>query len=211
MNFTLAHQLQTYLGNDQLPEAIAHAETELSALPTSAFHWILQKDLLHLTEELTQYLTKADIFARVHLGSSKEFAGMPAAQKLSLRPGAYYCALNGFTINYDRWFLNLFSFKSMGPTDDWDWLSDYYFGHEDFTLHGWEELQTAFQIAQETRLHKNKEAYAAFEVCELLVILRLQELFQHVFATSETRWKNIPTLVGAHDYHSLVFPINPLQ
>ena len=59
-------------------------------------------------------------------------------------PVAYYCEMNGFTINWDKWFINLFSYKYLNNLD-WDWLSDFNdMTSNDFVITGFEDLQQVF-------------------------------------------------------------------
>ena len=56
MDFELAEELGVLLKNDQLPEAIALAESRLKNIEHSDFHKVLGRDLLHLTSGLVIYL-----------------------------------------------------------------------------------------------------------------------------------------------------------
>ena len=47
----------------------------------------------------------------------------------------------------------------------------------------------------------------AYEVCELLVILRLQELFQEAYKEVENKWSKVPIFVTAHDYE-MIYKVN---
>ena len=60
MNFELADKLYGLLESKQLDEAIAMAERELKEIPTTDFHKILDKNLLHLTLELTKHINDFD-------------------------------------------------------------------------------------------------------------------------------------------------------
>ncbi|HYG37003.1 MAG TPA: hypothetical protein VD908_00225 [Cytophagales bacterium] len=53
--------------------------------------------------------------------------------------------MNGFTINNDRWFIDLFSFENYSSIG-WDWLSDFYDSTaNDLTITGFEDIQKVFQ------------------------------------------------------------------
>ncbi len=60
MNFKLADKLYELLESKKLDEAIAITERELKEIPTTDFHKILDKNLLHLTSELAQHINKFD-------------------------------------------------------------------------------------------------------------------------------------------------------
>lgn len=120
---------------------------------------------------------------------------------------AYYCEMNGFTINNDRWFIDLFSFENYSLTD-WDWLSDFYDSTaKDLTITGFEDIQNVFQDVHDNDRFEELNILKAYQVCELLVILRLQELFREAYKTTKGGWCNIPMFVTAHDY-DLIYKAN---
>jgi len=115
--------------------------------------------------------------------------------------------MNGFTINYDRWLIDLFSFERF-ETEDWDWLSDFYdMTANSMTIKGFEELQMVFQDVHENDRFSESNIDKAYEVCELLVILRLQELFRETYKDTKSEWTKIPMFVTAHDYE-MIYRVN---
>ena len=185
MNFDLEEKLFTLVEEGKLNEAIQLAEKELKEVPNTDFHQVIGKDLKHLAADLKEYI--------------KEFE-QSFKQRSSCR--------NGFTINYDRWFLDLFAYESYGKhdLDDWDWLADFYDStHESLTITGFEAIQKAYQKAAENDRLKESIIRQAYDICELLVILRLQELFQKVYL--ENNWTKTPMFVTAHDYE-LIYQAN---
>lgn len=115
--------------------------------------------------------------------------------------------MNGFTINYDRWFIDLFSFENYSLAD-WEWLSEFYDSSaNDLTITGFEDIQKVFEDIHENNKFEEPTIYKAYEVCELLVILRLQELFREAYKTRNGGGNNIPMFVTAHDYE-LIFKVN---
>jgi protein involved in temperature-dependent protein secretion len=60
MNFELADKLYGLLESKKLAEAITLAEQELRNIPTTDFHKILQRNLLHLTSDLTNHIQTFD-------------------------------------------------------------------------------------------------------------------------------------------------------
>lgn len=207
MNSELTDKLYVLLESKKLDEAIALAETELNTIPTTDFHKILGRNLLHLTSDLTNYIKSFDKSTTEILKKKQGIIKNVFGSRKGIKPVAYYCEMNGFTINYDRWYIDLFSFENFSLTD-WDWLPDFYdLIANDFTISGFEDIQRVFQDVHENDRFKEPNIYQAYEVCDLLVILRLQELFRETYNTTKDEWSNIPMFVTAHDY-DLIYKAN---
>lgn len=207
MNFELQDRLRALIETQKLDEAIATAESELRKIPETGFHKILGRNILHLNSELADYIASfehltSNVLEKKH-GLVKSIFRPHHAQ----RPAALYCEMNGFTINYDRWFIELFSFEQFS-LDDWDWLSDFYDSSpNDLTITGFEDIQSVFQDTHENDKFDDPNIDQAYEVCELIVILRLQELFKEVYKTNGDNWTTIPMFVTAHDY-DFIYKVN---
>ncbi|MBW8325285.1 MAG: hypothetical protein K0M50_11015 [Prolixibacteraceae bacterium] len=207
MNFELADRLSELLESKKLDEAIALAEQELKNIPTTDFHKILGKNILHLTSDLANHINEFDKSTKEVLKKKQGFIKNLFGSGKEVKPAAYYCEMNGFTINYDRWFIDLFSFENYSLTD-WEWLSDFYDSTaNDLTITGFEEIQKAFEDVHENNRFEEPDIDKAYEVCELLVILRLQELFRETYKLNQGVWDKIPMFITAHDYE-LIFKAN---
>lgn len=207
MNFELADKLSELLDSKKLDEAIAIAELELKNIPATDFHKILDKNLLHLTSDLAKYINEFDKSTKEVLKKKQGFIKSLFGSGKEVKPAAYYCEMNGFTINYDRWFIDLFSFENYSLTD-WEWLSDFYDSTaNDLTIRGLEEIQKAFEDVHENNRFEEPNIEKAYEVCELLVILRLQELFRETYKMNQGDWDKIPMFVTAHDYE-MIYKVN---
>ena len=207
MNFELADKLYGLLESKKLDEAITLAEQELRNIPLTDFHKILDRNLLHLTTDLTNHIQAFDKTTIDVLKKKQGFIKNLFASKKDIKPAAYYCEMNGFTINYDRWYIDLFSFENYSLTD-WDWLSDFYDSTtNDLTITGFEDIQKVFEDVHENNKFEEPNIDKAYEVCELLVILRLQELFRETYKTNKDDWTAIPMFVTAHDY-DLIYKAN---
>lgn len=207
MNFELANKLAKLLEIKKLDLAIALAEQEMKNIPTTNFHKILDKNLLHLTSDLSKHINEFDKSTKEILKKKQGFIKNLFGSGKEVKPAAYYCEMNGFTINYDRWFIDLFSFENYSLTD-WEWLSYFYdLTANDLTITGFEEIQIAFEDVHENNRFKEPNIVTAYEVCELLVILRLQELFHETYKMNQGDWNEIPMFVTAHDYE-LIFKVN---
>ena len=207
MNFELADKLTELLEVKKLDEAIELAESELKKIPMTDFHKIIGKDLKHLSNNLKEFIETFDREAAKVLKKKQGFLKSIISSNSNVKPAAYYCEMNGFTINYDRWFIDLFSFEKY-ETEDWDWLSDFYdMTTNSMTIKGFEELQMVFQDVHENDRFSEPNIDKAYEVCELLVILRLQELFRETYKGTKSEWTKIPMFVTAHDYE-MIYRVN---
>jgi len=200
MNFELENKLINLLTENKLSEAIELGESELKKIPETDFHKIIGRNLLHMKSDLRKFIAQFDKSTSKIL---KKKQGLFKSLFSQLKPAAYYCEMNGFTINYDKWFIELFSFENYDTTD-WDWLSDFYDSSTQFlTITGFEEIQKAFEEVHENNRFKEKNIDEAYEVCELLVILRLQELFRETYKENDSEEFKIPMFVTAHDYEMI--------
>ena len=207
MNFELAEKLYELLESKKLDEAIAMAERELKEIPKTDFHIILDKSLLHLTSELAKHINDFDKSTKDVLKKKQGFIKNLFGSGKEIRPAAYYCEMNGFTINNDRWFIDLFSFENFSLTD-WDWLPDFYDSTaNDMIITGFEDIQKVFQDVHDNDRFEEPNILNAYQVCELLVILKLQELLREVYKASNDVWSDIPMFVTAHDY-DLIYKAN---
>lgn len=207
MNFELEDKLRKLVAKNELNGAIQLAESELNKIQETDFHKMIGKDILHLANDLKVHIQNFHKSTSKILNKPKGLIKSVFGKPSDFRPAAYYCEMNGFTINYDRWFIDLFSFKEIDG-DDWDWLCDFYDSTTgDFTITGLEDIQKAFQDVHENDRFKHPNIEKAYEVCELLVILRLQELFRLTYSKMEEPITNIPMFVTAHDYE-LIYRVN---
>lgn len=190
MNFDLADELNGYLLDNKLELAIEVAEKKLSELPPTEFHKIIGRNLKPLVENLINYIT--DFYSQ----SEKQF-----------EVKAIYSEMNGFTINYDLWFIDLFAYTELGTLDDLDWLSEFeYSSSNSMIISSFEDLQAVYENYMENEKWRDKALEKACEICELLIILRLQELFKDAKTTAFERnlhWKDIPLFATAHDYEMI--------
>ena len=197
MNFELADDISKLLADDKLDAAILLAETKLKEQVSTDFNKILGKPLLHQTNKLVDF-----------------FSDFYNAVNSNLNIKAVYAEMNGFTINCDLWFLDLFAFDKVGGTDDTDWLADWEEGNStinSFPLTGYEELQATYQAYMDNEKYKDKKIQAASDVAELLIVLRLQELVRAATEVAKNKklvWATVPVFASAHDYYDTVYKAN---
>lgn len=199
MNFDLEDKLNEYVKRNDLDSAIRIAETELSQISQTEFHQLIGMNLLHMELDLNEFISR--FYSSVKLKYSLSFT-----KKLK----AFYCEMNGFTINYDRWFIDLFSFSEIGQ-EDYEWLADFeHHTKKNLTITGFENLQKVYQDVYKNQKHEIPEIEQAYEVAELLIILRLQELFRETYKNAQAngkKWSEYPMFITAHDYE-MIYRIN---
>lgn len=206
MNLNLHSRIYDLIQKSEIDRAIELCEKTLSEIETTNFHNILDKNLLHLKEELIKYVedfmsSSEMFFKRANRNFLNLLISSSDPKKQSLK--AIYCEMNGFSINYDLWFIDLFAFSSDNGIQDTDWLAEFEYNSENsFIITGFETLQEAFRDYHENEKYNDEGLEKATETCELLIILRLQELFRTAYQNSNehSKWKNIPIMATAHDY-----------
>ena len=219
MNFELLDKLSELLQENKLERAIELAENKLNELPTTEFHKVLNKNFLHLKPDLAIYLENFINSATNYFKKKPEPKKVGFLEKIfgkkekeiEFNPNrnlqAVYCEMNGFSINYDLWFIDLFAFDFYNGInlEDLDWLCDFEFDSENsFTITGMEELQAVFKNYMEDSEKNDENEKKSMEICELIIILKLQELFKHTFIENKNKqWTEIPMLVTAHDYEMI--------
>ncbi len=197
MNFELAENISGLLSDDKLDEAILLAEAKLKEQAPTDFNKLLGKNLLHQTDKLVAFFS--DFYDTVN-------------SNLDIK--AIYAEMNGFTINCDLWFLDLFAYDKVGGTDDTDWLADWEEGNStinSFPLTGYEELQATYQDYMDNQKYKDNKMQGASDVAELLIVLRLQELVRAATELAKSKnlfWATIPVFASAHDYYDTVYKVN---
>lgn len=183
----LEEQLHQLVLTDKLDEAIEIAEKELIKLPATEFHEIIDSSFVSLKDGLISHV---DNFY--------------ASAKKALKVKSFYVEMNGFSINTDMWFLELFAYKKCGDLSDPDWLADYDFYNElILPILGLEKLQAAFKDYHDHKKWNDPILKTTSEICEFLIILRLQQAFREVNKAAIERnlpWAKIPIFVTAHDY-----------
>lgn len=219
MNFELAGELNDLLKSNQLDKAIEVAEGRLRQLPTTDFHKVLNRNLLSQSAELAEYI---NVFYDEATKFYKSKSGIVVDRVRQINPSTFeeeevervtnwdskelkaiYCEMNGFTINYDLWFIDLFAYSFCNDLEDIGWLADFeYCTENSLTITDFEDLQSVYQTYIEAQNWEDKELEASAEICELLIILRLQELFRETHKLGKSKkynWTELPLFVTAHD------------
>ena len=109
--------------------------------------------------------------------------------------------MNGFDINYDRWYFDSFAYTDYSDDpDDLDWLCDWASPDwNQITLTGLEQTQDDFRWYMENKVYEIKTHDTEKEIATLLVMLRFVQLIQSALNTG-TLTSSIPLLATAHDF-----------
>ncbi len=185
----LAGQLALRIAQDDFSTAISLAEKALGALPATAFHQVIGRDLLQWTEEAANYMTH--FFAE-------------AEKNIAVK--ALYFEMNAFGINPDMWFFDSFALSFCGDPDypdDADWLADYEFMMPNmvFQIGGYEDLQASCKDYLAHKRYVDKVQRNAKDAVETIVTIRFIELLAHAVKYAQEKdfpWAAIPIFGAAH-------------
>jgi hypothetical protein len=112
---------------------------------------------------------------------------------------AIFLEMNGFDINPDRWYFDLFGYKTF-PQDNksMDWISDWQSPEfPDVTLTGLESIQELFDGYIKNKLYKDEDKAYNEELATLLVMAKFCQLIDK---SLENQKPAIRVLVSAHDF-----------
>lgn len=188
MFFQIQDELLPVLRSGDIARCERAIAERLNALPDSPFHLAFN---LSISNSPTDVAVHFDEFFRME------------ANRLKI--AAAYTELNGFDINPDRWFCDVFAFAEYRGHDDYDWLADWQSeDYEDMTITGLEPLQEVY--ASE---HYSDERFeGAKDLAGLLVVTKFQDLIQR--AAPHMRKLRFPLLATAHDY-DFIFEVRKHQ
>lgn len=176
--FKLQKQLTPVLRAGDTARCERTVAERLAALPRSPFHIALD---LSITNPPTEIAAHFDGFFR--------------QESSRLKIGAAYTEMNGFDINPERWFFDVFAFAEYGGHNEYDWLADWQSeSYDDMTITGLEQLQRVYA----STAFRDKRFKDASYVTGLLVVTKFQDLIRR--ATSHMRELRFPLLATAHDY-----------
>ena len=162
--------------------------------PKTNFQKIIgRKDLLKQAKKLNKWIGKFN---------------KSANKKIYLKS---LCAeMNRIDMNPNNWYLDIFAYDNYGGDQNFDWLGEWQHENPDkdsFTLKGFEDIQTVFKNFKEDDKSKDETLSKSAKLCEMLVILRLFELFEaahNLAIEKEKKWIKIPVIVKA-DGNELIY------
>lgn len=115
-----------------------------------------------------------------------------------------YLEMNGFDINYDRWYFDFFAYdKYVEDSDDLDWLCYWQSADwPDTTIIGMEDAQRVFEWYHEKKIwNTNPEQKDMYDATRLLVMLRFMEFTDKV-VSSKKLIAPVPVCCTAHGFES---------
>ncbi len=115
--------------------------------------------------------------------------------------GAVYLEMNGFDINYVRWYFDSFAYADyVDDPDDLDWLSSWSSPEwPQFTLTGLEDVQEDFRWYMENKVYEEKTYETVRELAVLLVMVRFVQLVETAIQLRNLA-KPVPMLATAHEF-----------
>ena len=164
------------IGN--LDACVKRVELELDKIPPSPFHLIKEENFTNDPKQVAQFVDSFIENIRI---------------KYEIK--AIYAETNGFDINPDRWFFDLFAFEEYGGRDDYDWLANYSsVFDQSMVLKSMEELQSVYA----SKAGINLEYTEARGLSSLLIVIKFQKLIQS--SVPNMKYLQFPLLVTSHDY-----------
>ncbi len=173
--FEVAAEAEPYLHRNDHDRCESIVREALIACPISPFHAVLDLDFTN------DVVATADQFTRFF---ERGAAGGEIA--------AIYTETNGFDINPDRWYFDIFGYFEDGGLDDLDWLAEWVTEPwPGITLTGMEKLQAVYA----SEALGTDQAYLS----SLMVVVKFQRMIHK--ARSHMKIGDIPVYVTGHDYN----------
>lgn len=184
MNVELWKTVDSYLRANDVETAATELESRLSDVASDRFLSLVESQFTNRPSEVLAHIN--------------QFADACQAR---FNVKAVYLEMNGFDINYDRWYFDSFAYSEYSDDiDDLDWLCDWSSPDwEQFTLHGLEEAQEDFRWYMENKIYEGKTHDAEREIATLLVMVRFVQLIRSAL-NAGTMHCPFPVLATAHDF-----------
>jgi hypothetical protein len=183
MNIELWQTVDRFFRNNDVASAASYLESLLRADCSDRFVSLAEK---HFTNTPQSVLEHVNAFIN---GCGEEFDVM-----------SVYLEMNGFDINYDRWYFDSFGYSEYAEDpDDLEWLCNWSSPEwPQLTLTGLEDIQGDFRWYMENEVYE-KGYEIVKEVAVLLVMVRFAQLVEAAIRSGDLA-KNIPVLATAHDF-----------
>jgi hypothetical protein len=187
MNVDLWQTVNRFFRKNDVAGAASHLESLLRVHSPDRFTSLTEK-----------HFTNAPNVVLDHLNAFIDRCGE------NFNVAAVYVEMNGFDINYDRWYFDSFGYTQyVNDPDDLDWLSDWSSPQwGDLTLTGLEDVQKDFRWYTENRTYKAKTGDTVVELAILLVMVRFVQLIETALGSGRLA-KPVPVLATAHDFDIL--------
>lgn len=128
-----------------------------------------------------------------------------AANEKQFDVKAVYAEMNGFDINYDRWYFDLFAYSSYSQSfDDTEWLCERQSAPwPEIELTGMASVQEGFAWYHEQRIWESQPDFKPiYEAAMLLVMAKFAGFIGDVLSAGLLT-KPIPILATAHGFESV--------
>jgi len=184
--YELSQIIEPHLREGNLDHCTDQVRDALLLLPDSPFHIVTDLDF---TNDPTAIAGHFDAFL--------------ARERARFDIEAVYTETNGFDINPDRWYFDLFAYDNYAGLNNLDWLAEW--KSENFrgmTLTGMEPLQSIY----DSDSFGSQQYSTAVEFASLYVVVRFQALISRSAPLME--YLKCPLLATSHDY-DFVFEFKP--
>lgn len=184
MDVELWQRVENYLRSNDIDAAAADLESRLRTSASDRFRSLAD---LRFTNSPSAVLNHINRFI-AH-----------CATKFTVR--AVYLEMNGFCVNYDRWYFDSFAYTEYSDAeDDLDWLCDWASPDwETLTLTGLEQTQDDFRWYMEDEIYNLKSHDKEEDIATLLVMIRFVQLVRSAMDSGPLVCA-VPLLATAHDF-----------
>ncbi|OQX11240.1 MAG: hypothetical protein BWK80_44925 [Desulfobacteraceae bacterium IS3] len=180
--FEIAEQIEPELRKGNLKTCIKRVTEELKKMPKSPFHSVVNFGFTNKIRDVAEY-----------------FNNFIRKEKERIDIKAIYVEMNGFDINPELWFFDLFAYESFGGHDNYDWLEDWKSEeYESMTLTGLEAIQEVYAKYEDGEYDDDNDFSNARDMCSLLIVLYFQDIIRQ--SASLIKGLKLPILVTAHEY-----------
>jgi len=181
--FEIAEIIEPDLRRGDIDTCINRVTEELKKLSATPFHHVINYRFTNKPQDVAEYISQ--FFQK---------------EKSRIDLKAIYTETNGFDINPDCWYFDLFAYEKYGGHDDYDWLSGWQSDdHESMILTGLEEIQKVYHNFEEGIYKEFEDDYSeARDLCSLLIVLYFQDIIKNSAPLIEDL--NVPILATLHDY-----------
>lgn len=187
MNWEFEERVASCFRSGEIAAASEFLEKQLKAFPVQRFASLSRLSFTNLPAGL---LSQINAFIEL------------CGQQFDVQ--AVYLEMNGFDINYSRWFFDFFAYSTYSAgDDDLDWLCDWQSPEwPSCTLTGLEEIQVDYRWYNENKKYKEAPYVEVVEIANLLVMVRFVQLIEETL-NSGPLVKEVPLLVTAHDFDTI--------
>ena len=187
MNTEMYLKVDKYFKGNDIKGAVSELETMLSNQPGERFKYLIGNKFTNTPDSIVSSINQFTEFC------DKTF---------DIK--AIYLEMNGFDINFDRWYFDSFGYKECNIVeDDFEWLCDWESEKwNGITLTGFESVQKDFEWYQKNRIWKQKDQKEPYDLAVLLVMSKFVQLVESAILTGKLK-KKIPVLATAHEFETI--------